>query len=363
MGRHLDGGFAILAEASGRVGLGHLMEARAVRAAAEAAGIPTRLVVSTDAPMGWETPGDGTVVRVPDLAPISLRVVASDLVADGCRWLVTDVRSVDNDQIGALEAAGLPVVCIDELGGRRLDCEVVINTSIVEAWHRYTSAHPRFRLYTGPRYLPLAADYGLVSTRVGPIAGPVLRVVVSLGGADPSGATAHVLETLGGVRATIEWRVVIGPAFSPEHRRRIHDVVRTGSGLVMIENLPGLARVLADADLVVTAGGNTLYECACLGIPALVLWEAPHERAQGEAFERAGFGRCVGQGNRVSADAVLQAIAAFDDPEVRRSHAAVGRRLVDGLGAERVCAIVCEIAGLGVPGTPAPSVASRDEMS
>ncbi len=352
---------ALLAEASHRVGMGHLMEVLAVRTAADAAGLSTRLVVNADAPLSGWSHGEGAVVRVPDFTPSSLRTLASDLVAEGCRAVVTDLRSITSDQLAVLAGVGLAAVCLDELGGRRLDCEAVINTSIVEAWHCYTSTHPRFRLYTGPRYLPLARDYGEVAAGVGPLAGPVRRVVVSLGGADPSGATAHVLEALGGVRSKIEWRVVIGPAFSPEHRRRIHDVVRTGPGLVMLENVPGLARVLADADLIVTAGGNTLYECACLGIPALVLWEAPHERAQAEAFERAGFGRTVGQGNQVSADAVLEAIAAFDDPSLRQAHGARGRRIVDGLGAERVCAIARGIVELGVPGKPAPAGARRGE--
>ena len=90
MGHHLGPRLALLAEASADVGMGHLMEARALLAVAEAAGIRTRLVVNANAPLGPSGSGDDSVVRVGDLAPESLRAVASDLVGAECE-LIGDV--------------------------------------------------------------------------------------------------------------------------------------------------------------------------------------------------------------------------------------------------------------------------------
>ena len=98
--------------------------------------------------------------------------------------------------------------------------------------------------------------------------------------------------------------------------------------------------VLLSCDVVVTAGGNTLLEAACAGTPAIVLYEDPHEREQGEALEAMGFGRCLGAGTGLDRAAIAKALELLDDPGERARLRARGRALVDGQGTARILDIV-----------------------
>ncbi len=335
-------GLVVVAEASRSVGLGHLMEALALRAAALRRGARVALAVNADAPRG-PVPGDVEAEWLPALDAGTLRRVADRAAAGGARAAVVDLRRVTNEQVCALGEAGLAVVVIDELGGLHLDCHRVVNTSIVSAWHRYTSDRPGFQVLAGPGYLPLGERFGALAAGVRNHRGPVRRVAVSLGGADPSGTTCRALAALGGWREGTTAHLVIGPGFAdPEGLARRAE---GAGGVIPHRGLTDLAPLLAEADVALNAGGNTLYECACLGTPAVVLYEADHERRQGEAFAAAGFGRCLGSGREVTPAGLREAIAGFDDPAVRARHAAAGRRLVDGKGADRILDVVAAAVG------------------
>jgi spore coat polysaccharide biosynthesis predicted glycosyltransferase SpsG len=157
-----------------------------------------------------------------------------------------------------------------------------------------------------------------------------------MGGVDRTGATIRLVAALLDVRLDMALHVVIGSGFA--HRRELAamgEASRTNR-MTEHEHLSSLSNLLCQCDVGFTAGGNTLAELACVGTPALVAFEDPHERAQGEAFERRGFGCCLGPGVSVERTQIRDAIETFDDPAVRERHCVTGKALVDGKGAQRV---------------------------
>ena len=53
---------------------------------------------------------------------------------------------------------------------------------------------------------------------------------------------------------------------------------------------------MSGADIVISAGGNTVFELACVGTPGFVLWEDSHEKIQGDVFEKEGVVINLGNG-------------------------------------------------------------------
>ena len=106
-----------------------------------------------------------------------------------------------------------------------------------------------------------------------------------------------------------------------------------------IDRPRGLARDLAEADVVVVSGGVTLCEACAVGVPAVALAVVPAQRAAVEAF--AGRGAAIDAGAlSEKGTAVSRAGAAvaglLGDGSARRRRSSAGRRLIDGLGALRV---------------------------
>jgi spore coat polysaccharide biosynthesis predicted glycosyltransferase SpsG len=96
--------------------------------------------------------------------------------------------------------------------------------------------------------------------------------------------------------------------------------------------------LLFEGDVGFTAGGNTLYELACVGTPALVLYEDDHEMEQGIEFQRNGFGVCLGRGVGVTKSRIWRELDKLEEPDVRETWSRKGRSVVDGQGVERVLA-------------------------
>jgi spore coat polysaccharide biosynthesis predicted glycosyltransferase SpsG len=96
---------------------------------------------------------------------------------------------------------------------------------------------------------------------------------------------------------------------------------------------------MAQCDAAITAGGSTVWELAYFAAPSIVLVIAENQRACGESL-RAQEACLVLDGAESNRPQVLaEAIDRFlDDAPLRAACSARFSALVDGRGAERVCA-------------------------
>ena len=330
----------LFTEASREIGTGHMMESFALVQLAQASGVSIELWIDNDAPEGLVERAPCKPQLIDGFSPERLAETGTKMWRQGARLAVTNLRRVSNEQVHALQNCGLGVVCIDDFGNRQLDCDVVINSTMVKDQHRYTSDNPKFQIYTGPNYLTLGQEYQVLHHQPRSIHGRVTNIVVAMGGSDPNGATLKVVEDLSGCSEKLTFHVVVGAAFNVlETLKPLLDQDRFRR-FRLYENLSTLAPLLFDADLGITAGGNTLSEMACVGTPALVLFDEEHEERQGSAFQEAGAARCLGQAAKALPGSIRNAVEELDDPRQRQSMADAGRALVDGKGAERVLALL-----------------------
>lgn len=338
---------ALLAEASPQIGTGHVVETFSIARTARRCGIPVKLWVNKGTPGKLLDLAPDRPEVTDDFSPKSLQQLAGGLWWRGCSVAVTSFRRITNQQVNALRQAGIGVACIDELGNVKLDCDVVINPSIVTKYHRYTSDNPRFRVWAGPQYMPLSEEYSELHQQPRSFTGDIRNIVIAMGGTDRSGATLRIVESLLNWRRDVTKHVVVGAGFvhMAELDSRLSAVEDVG--FVVHRNLGSLANLLTLSDVGFTAGGNTLYELACLGTPAVVLFEDPHEREQSLAFQERGFGTCLGSGVKVTKNQIWAALDALESPEQRQSMCEAGRSLVDGKGTERILKSVLEIKRSG----------------
>jgi len=327
---------AFLAEASGNIGTGHVVEILVLAGRAGSSGMEPVVWVNAETPPQLIERFPCPVHIVPRFDDAGIRAIAGAMRTLGMERVVTNLRNIDSRQITILKEHSLGVLCIDEWGGRHLDCDVVVNPSPVTAFHRYSSGNPAFRLCAGVEFLPLWADYHTVHAADRRHQGLVRKAVLSMGGVDRTGATINLAAALLDERPDLELHVVIGAGFAHRDKLAAFRETRPSARLTLHENLSSLAELFSQCDVGFTAGGNTLAELACAGTPALVAFEDPHEEAQGKAFQRRGFGCCLGPGTAVERGQVRDAVGFFDDPDVRARHCRAGKALVDGRGAERI---------------------------
>ena len=267
-------------------GLGHRRRIEALTAELDARGHQCELVSLADAP--------DTLVIEADL-----------LVVDSYR-----VRADDEDRFRA------PVViAIDDLG-RDLAVDIVVDPSPGAV----ATTHARAgRVLTGGAYalVPFAAT----DARPALVDESVARVLVTMGAADSGGIGAEVAAAVVRALPSTEVRLVVGPWGAGS----------VPAGVIAVDRPDGLAGELADAGIVVTAGGVTMLEACRLGRPIVALALAPNQEqaVAGLAYE----------------GAVVWATPANAADEVEALALDRGRRLalvtnasaaIDGKGAMRV---------------------------
>lgn len=264
----------------------------------------------------------GWSVEQRPLPPSLDRPVVGDLV-------VVDSYRHRADDPAVVEAA--TVVALDDLA-RDLAVDLVVDPS--------PGADPAAHRAAGTTLAGAShalVDPALAASSATDPSAPVARVLVTVGGHDPSGragaVAAAVAHRLG---PAIEVGQVVGPWAAPDEHPD------AAPGVVPVRTDGGLGPHLARADLVVTAGGVTLLEALALGRPTIVLVVAENQRTAAQAAVEAGAA--------VRADAdrpaeVAEAAARLaGDPEDRARLAAAARHLVDLGGADRVVEAIGRIA-------------------
>jgi spore coat polysaccharide biosynthesis predicted glycosyltransferase SpsG len=148
-------------------------------------------------------------------------------------------------------------------------------------------------------------------------AAPVLACLLVATGA---AFDATVVAADGGLRASLA-EIVPGP----------------GQRLEIIDPTDELPKLLADADLVVSASGTSTWELLCLGLPAALVWVVDNQiLGYGRTIER-GLAAGLGHLRDLPSPAAIEVLRGLlTDPVSRANLAARGWAAVDGRGVARV---------------------------
>ncbi len=340
MGHDLKADLLFLTEADSTLGTGHLVETFQIASQCQADGLHPVVLVPQAVSSELLDQAPVPVRKITGLDP-SLLAAEMESWIPGVRLIMTNLRQISALQVKALTGAVHKVICLDEFGQRHLPCDVVINPTPVAAYHRYSSDRSGFQIHAGPAYMALHPRYADARLSLKPINGPIRSVLISMGGVDRTGATLRIVEALKEWPSDAKREIVLGALFPWE--KELEKLLSGSTASWEIHrHPPSLVDLLRRADVGIAAGGNTLCEMACVGTPAVVLYEDPHEGEQGRAFQSSGFGTCLGAGTQVPGHLLREALDHLEDPQTRRTQGQAGMRLVDGQGISRIGRIVAE---------------------
>jgi UDP-2,4-diacetamido-2,4,6-trideoxy-beta-L-altropyranose hydrolase len=195
-------------------------------------------------------------------------------------WVVLDGYQFGQDWEVQARDAGFRVLTIDDAPKRHYACDLLLDPNLSKAGAGRWLLHlaPHTKLYSGAKFLLLREEFlSYPKRRIRLEAGGGLtRVLVSMGGSDPPGASLQVLQALM-VPELLKLEVlVIGGAYNArakelkglvEKRVKLAGQVNT----VFMESTNTMAAHMQEADLAIGAGGTTVWERAYMGLPSLVI--------------------------------------------------------------------------------------------
>ncbi len=176
----------------------------------------------------------------------------------------------------------------------------------------------------------------------------VRRLLVTFGGSDPQAATAAIARRLTLTRWFDEGGtlvVVLGGSYrGPEPWSEWPPATR--ARVEVHREPPNFPLLCAGADLVISAGGTTLYELCYLGRPFIPVAQAENNARIVSAFARRGLGSELAIWRPGWIEGLAEEVEGWTTDGARRLAAsrAVGT-LVDGAGAQRVSAFLGQVGG------------------
>lgn len=334
-------GLLIRADASTRIGTGHVMRCLALAAPWVRAKTPVTLAAAelTDN-LRKRVLEAGVIIRDLD-APAGSRADAqatASLAADA-DLLVVDGYQFDAAYSQVFGKADRRVLWIDDDGrAANYSADFVLNQSIGTNAALYPQRGRSTRLFLGPKHALLREDFQPWRQWQRQTPEKATRFLVTLGGSDPDNVTTKVIEglrQLAGKNRFFEATVIAGAA-NP-HLPLLEAAARSLPWLRVASSVNDMAQRMAEADFAITAAGTTVWEMAFMGLPSLVLTLAENQIANASELPEAGIARSLGGHENVTTRAISDAVADLAaDRSARDKMSRAGRALVDGLGSFRV---------------------------
>lgn len=266
-----------------------------------------------------------------------------DGVAD---WLVVDHYGIDISWEEELEKKALNLLVIDDLANRIHDCDLLVDQN----WYgpmtylRYENHVPETCIkFLVPRYAILDKEYLMLRDTSCVQSDEINNVLVFMGGSDSTNQTAKVLLALSDDRLShLKVTVVIGKNHPAKDMIRTLATERGRTNLQM--DLPNLAGLMAESDLMIGAGGISNWERFCLGLPAIVMSVAENQVAVNKALAESELINYLGPAEHVAVkDIVVSVIESIANPEILSKQKIRMMELVPGNGADVIASHMIEV--------------------
>jgi len=335
---------AVRTDAGPEIGLGHVRRCLTLAGALRELGVESLFAFAGD-PCAREWLEASDFETVPVEPACDLAGTIEHCRAHQARVIVVDSPLLGTGYLTTLTAVGLRVVVIDDLADHELPVDLVVNASAGAGGLQYRGA-PHTRFLLGPRYLLLRPQFGQASTRS--VRDRARRVLVTVGGGDPGDLTSRLVGWTARARGAIEQDVVVGPLSVRSEALRVA-VEAAGGRVVLHEDPKDIAALMLAADMALCGGGQTAYELAATGTPAVAIRLADNQTLNLTALAEAGTLAWAGDAGDADLESkIVPALAGLaDDPMRRAQMSRQGRALVDGRGAGRVARAVADLGAAG----------------
>jgi len=251
-------------------------------------------------------------------------------------WLVVDHYALDYRWESALRQSAKNIMVIDDLADRHHDCDVLLDQNYyADMQTRYRGKLPAYsQLLLGPRYALLREEFVTLREHVKIRTGDVKKILVFFGGVDANNYTFQTIEALSEISSEFEVDVVIGAQHPSKSQI---EVTCNNKGFICHVQTPHMAKLMADADLAIGAGGSASWERCCLGLPSLLIALADNQIAIAKELD--SINACVYLGNSdsiISLNLKECISKILSNPERTQKISENAFAIVDGLGVSRV---------------------------
>jgi len=189
----------------------------------------------------------------------------------------------------------------------------------------------------GPEYMPLRKEFWKVPEKE--IRERVQNIMMTFGGDDAKNMTPKILMFLNEEYPELMKNVVIGRGF--QNMEEIDDLREKKVNLIYYPDAEKMKEIMLESDIAISAGGQSLYELAGVGVPTIGICVAENQLENVEGWAKAGFLEYAGwYSEKNLLEKIRNSMKHLEDINIRRNKSELGRKRIDGKGSLRVVGIL-----------------------
>lgn len=256
---------------------------------------------------------------------------------NNCRYLIWDSYDITQTGLDTV-SADIPTMVIDDVYLLTYyNCDAVLNQNLF-ADHSQYKCKQGLTVLAGPPFALLREPFAVYHQSKKTIVKQAQKVLLTFGGSDVENNTLRVCEWLQNFTdfsLTID--LVMGTHFLYSFELKHFIKGERTHKLKLHQNVRDMAELLWNQDVVICAGGSTINELACLGVPACAVVTADNQRSVIDKASKLGIVMSLGEHSELCRENFLECFKMLvNSYQNRKSMSAAGRANVDGLGAKRV---------------------------
>ena len=186
----------------------------------------------------------------------------------------------------------------------------------------------------GTMYTPIRREFWDTPPKL--ICREVEMLMVTFGGSDMCNVTPKVQEVLNKTYPYLQKKLIVTRFFA--NMSEVKKLRDKNTELIYEPDAIELKEIMQECDIAISAGGQTLYELARVGVPTIGICIAQNQLQNLKGWSKSGFLEYIGWYN--DKDIQSKLIAALEKTKSynkRISCSKKTRELIDGKGSRRIC--------------------------
>lgn len=318
----------ILTEGSKQIGLGHITRCLSLCQAFEEKGILPEFIINGDETAEEFLKGE----RHKILDWTFNEGKALDYVKEADIVIIDSYLAEYDFYQNISKLVKVPVYIDDN---KRLDypAGIVVNGTVFAEEMGYRQRKDIVYLL-GSKYTALRKEFWEVPEKE--IKGDLKNVMITFGGDDARNMTPKVLKLLCQNYQELTKNIIIGKGFQDIDKQEVETLKDSNTILTYSPDAEGMRKVMFESDVAISAGGQTLYELARMGVPTIAIAVADNQMNNIKGCQKAGFIEYAGwwRDNSLLGN-VIAKLASLEKYSLRREKSLIGEQTIDGLGAIR----------------------------
>lgn len=260
--------------------------------------------------------------------------------------IIADHYAIEATWTKIVTDSKIKTVIIDDLANREHFCDILIDQNFGRVPEQYAAlVSQKTKTFAGAKYIFIKDDFkkDREAVQLNRLNRMPKCLNVCMGGMDKDNATYQVLETVTKLDYYQNWTIDVVLRSSSPNAKMLRDYVKNQKRDIHLHlDAENMASLFSKADLAIGAGGVTLWERCCMGLPTVLLTIADNQVPAALAMRGAGAliyaGDIRHQNWEYQLSKKLKNLARNTDKIHEMSRKAFD--ICDGNGLDRVCDII-----------------------